>query len=250
MVREHTGRVGSLWAAVVLHVAECVLRRGPSASRNFFAVHDGGDLTKGWRLLNVSEALHPQLGDTYPSECMTIRYFEPYYYLIFGSCKMVMLSRFVALPVSLTRTASVVPDWQVQSHNESRSSWGPDYFAHMVQLVSRSRDLRVRRHDAGTWVAFLRECQQRLLRTGVGAVAGAAGDAGRPVAQSLQGSEGWIPPDGGQRERAKEHERYQRVRSGRKHAQSIVLAPPSSSDHLVSLFRLLYGLCFAACGFV
>ena len=33
-------------------------------------------------------------------------------------------------------------------------------------------------------------------------------------------------------------------------APSIVLAPPSSSDHLVSLFRLLYGLCFAACGFV
>ena len=32
-------------------------------------------------------------------------------------------------------------------------------------------------------------------------------------------------------------------------APSIVLAPPSSSDHLVS-FRLLYGLCFAACGFV
>ena len=106
MVREHAGRVGSLWAAVVLHVAECVLRRCPSASRNFFAVHDGGDLSKGWRLLNVSEALHPQPGDTYPSECMTIRYFEPYYYLIFGSCKIVILSRFVALPVSLTRAAS------------------------------------------------------------------------------------------------------------------------------------------------
>ena len=79
----------------------------PTASRNFFAVHDGGDLTKGWRLLNVTEALHPQPGDTYPSECMTIRYFEPYYYLIFGSCKIVMPSRFATLPVSLTRTASL-----------------------------------------------------------------------------------------------------------------------------------------------
>ena len=131
----------------------------PTASRNFFAVHDGGDLTKGWRLLNVTEALHPQPGDTYPSECMTIRYFEPYYYLIFGSCKIVMPSRFATLPVSLTRTASVVPDWQVQSHNESRSAWGADYFAHMVQLVSRSRDLRVRRHDTGTGPALLREYQ-------------------------------------------------------------------------------------------
>lgn len=90
----------------------------PTASRNFFAVHDGGDLTRGWRLLNVSEALHPQPGDTYPSECMTLRFYAPYYYLIFGSY------------------------WQVRSHNESRSQWGPDYFARMVQYVSRSRDLR------------------------------------------------------------------------------------------------------------
>lgn len=90
----------------------------PTASRNFFAVHKGGDLSRGWRLLNVSEALHPQPGDTYPSECMTLRFHAPYYYLIFGSY------------------------WQVRSHNESRSQWGPSYFARMVQYVSRSRDLR------------------------------------------------------------------------------------------------------------
>ena len=72
----------------------------PTASRNFFAVHDGGDLSRGWRLLNVSEALHPQPGDTYPSECMTLRFYAPYYYLIFGSY------------------------WQVRSHNEDRAASG------------------------------------------------------------------------------------------------------------------------------
>lgn len=92
----------------------------PGSGRNFFATHPGGsDLSQGWTLLDpLAGYIHPQIGDTYGSACPSVRYIDPFYYLIFSG------------------------SWQITVHNESRTDWGTHYNDLLYQYASRSRDLK------------------------------------------------------------------------------------------------------------
>ena len=123
----------------------------------------------------------------------------------------------------------------------------------MVQLVSRSRDLRVRRHDTCTWVAFLREYQQNCCEQAwelsLAPLVTPGGLSHNPY-KVLK--DGYVPTAGNAKALRDMNDTNVSDLDVRK-APSIVLAPPSSSNW-ASWCRcsgyVLCGLCFVARGLV